>query len=579
MPDLARPFALFPCAATGGARLFDRPVGCIAAGDAAEVGPALTRLAEAGRAGLWAAGGLAYEAGLALEPRLLPLAAETGDAAPRLWFGLFERAQPLAPEALAALFDSAGPARIGEPAPAVAEAAHAAAVAHAKALIAAGDIYQVNLTFPVDVPVAGHPVAIFARLWRDGRPPHAALVFTGARWWLSLSPELFFTCAAGQLTTRPMKGTAARAKNRAENLMIVDLLRNDLARVAVPGSVAVPSLFAVETYPSIHQMTSTVTARLAPGRTAIDALAALFPCGSITGAPKIRAMEVIAALEPAPRGIYCGSIGWIAPGGRDAAFNVAIRTLDLAPGAATARLGLGSGIVADSVADGEWAESLEKGRFLGPSRPASLLETMRRDAGGQVPLLDRHLDRLAASAARFGFACDRAAVAAAIAALPVAATPGRLRLKLSARGAFALQLGALPAPWPDPVPVALVPLSTAPGDWRLAHKTSDRAPYEAALAVARALGAAEALLVRTDGLVTEGATTSLFVDRKGTLLTPPVALGLLPGVLRQSLLEQGRAREAPLTAADVATASADSRLFIGNALRGLAPAQLLQLSA
>lgn len=591
MPDFARPFALFPCAATGGARLFTEPVEAIEARRIGEVGPALERLAERTRAGLWAAGGLAYEAGFALEPRLRPLA-PAGDA-PLLWFGLFERERALAPDRLAELLDGAGPARIGRPRPLVAEADHAAGVARARALIAAGDIYQVNLTFPVEVAASGHPLAIFARLWRDGRPPHAALLFTGARFWISLSPELFFTSEKGLLTARPMKGTAPRAggpaadaaaaaalardpKNRAENLMIVDLLRNDLARVAVAGSVAVPALFTVETYPSIHQLTSTVTARLASGRTAVDAIRALFPCGSVTGAPKIRAMEVISGLEPAPRSIYCGSIGWIAPGGQDAAFNVAIRTLDCAPGAATARLGLGSGIVADSSPEDEWAECLAKARFLAPSRPASLLETMRREADGTVPLLERHLARLCASAARFGVPCDRAAIAAAIAALPPPGAPARLRLKLSASGALALQQGPLPPPWPDPLPVALVSLEAEPADWRLAHKTSARAPYERALAVARAGGAHEALLVRADGLVTEGTTTSLFVEQGGILLTPPLGAGLLPGVLRADLVATGRASEAPLSRIEVETASAEGRLFIGNALRGLAPARLVQ---
>ncbi|MFN3592894.1 MAG: aminotransferase class IV, partial [Thermaurantiacus sp.] len=279
--------------------------------------------------------------------------------------------------------------------------------------------------------------------------------------------------------------------------------------------------------------------------------------------------------ETTPRGVYTGTIGVVLPH-RQAQFNVAIRTLELAPGARSARLGLGSGIVADSVAAAEWAECLAKARFLAPSRPASLLETMRREADGETRRLSRHLDRLCASAARFGFPADRAKIEAAIAAVPPPGAPARLRLKLSHSGAFALQQGPLPPAWAEPVPVALVPLPTGPDDWRLAHKTSAREPYESALAAARAGGAAEALLVRADGLVTEGAATSLFVDADGALLTPPLALGLLPGVLRAELLACTRAREEELSAGDVQAASAEGRLFVGNALRGLMPARLVQ---
>ena len=592
MIDPVAPFLLFPDQA-GGARLFAHPCAILCAETASEVGPLLARLASATAAErLWAAGGLTFEAGLALEPRLARLLETRPSEGPLAWFGLFEEARTLAPAELAAFLDRFGHARVGGALPAVTEAGHARAVARARALIAAGDIYQVNLTFPARVPVSGHPVAIFARLFRDGRPPYAALVQTGRAWWLSLSPELFLKAEDGRLETRPMKGTAPRGgdaradaaaaealaadpKNRAENLMIVDLLRHDLARVAVPGSVAVPQLFAVETYPSVHQMTSTVVGWLPPSATVVEALSALFPCGSVTGAPKIRAIEVIAALEPSPRGIYCGAIGWIAPGGRDARFNVAIRTLALAPGARMAVLGLGSGIVADSQPASEWAECLEKARFLGCARPASLLETMRREPDGSIPRLGLHLARLARSAERFGFPPPRGAVEAALARLPALSVPARVRLKLAASGAVAIQQGPIPPLPPLPVPAALVPLLAEPGDWRLRHKTSDRAPYEEAACLARARGGAEAILERPDGAVTEATAASLFVRVKDRLLTPPLSLGLLPGVLRTELLACGRAEEARLTAADVRAASEDGRLFLGNALRGLFPARLV----
>ena len=245
----------------------------------------------------------------------------------------------------------------------------------------AGDIYQANLTFPCAVAVPENPLALYAALRDRAGAGHGAVLFTGEDWLLSFSPELFFTLEAGVLTARPMKGTAARGadsasdaaamaqlqadpKQRAENLMIVDLLRNDLSRIAEAGSVVTPDLFHVESYPTVHQMTSTIKARLRAGLGPVDVLRAIFPCGSITGAPKLRAMEVIHEVETGPRGAYTGSIGCISPEG-DAAFNVAIRTISVNEGSRLGRFGLGSGVVADSVMQAEWDECLEKGKFLG----------------------------------------------------------------------------------------------------------------------------------------------------------------------------------------------------------------------
>ena len=284
-----------------------------------------------------------------------------------------------------------------------------------------------------------------------------------------------------------MKGTAARgatldedrsaiarlagdAKQRAENLMIVDLVRNDLSRVARAGSVAAPALFTVETYPTIHQMVSDVTGELASGCDAIDAIEALFPCGSITGAPKIRASEVIAAVEAAPRGIYTGAIGRIDPGG-DAMFNVAIRTLAIGAGRAT--LGLGSGIVADSRAREEWAECLAKGAFVtAGQRPFDLIETMAFDPEEGIALLDRHLARMKASALAFGYPFDRHATRNELQAATFRLRDRRrIRLLLAPSGAIAIHVSPLPAT-PPQVSVAIVPHQVAPCDFRLHHKTS-----------------------------------------------------------------------------------------------------------
>jgi para-aminobenzoate synthetase/4-amino-4-deoxychorismate lyase len=273
-------------------------------------------------------------------------------------------------------------------------------------------------------------------------------------------------------------------------------------------------------------------------------------------------MEVIAQTEGAARGLYTGSLGWIGPGARTARFAVAIRTLEVA--GREARLGLGSGIVADSLAEAEWAECLAKARFLQPSAPRTLIETLRLEPGGAVRLA-LHLDRMQHSAARFGFAFDRAALEARVAGLRVA-RPRRLRLLLGMQGAVALQLSPMPAPVTEPAEVALVPLPLAPDDWRLAHKSGDRGFYDDAR---RACGAFECLFVRADGRLTEGSFTSLFVERDGVLLTPPLADGLLPGVLRAELLAAGKAVEAELCAADLGHG-----FLLGNSLRGLFAARL-----
>ena len=365
------------------ARLYRDPVSIIAAYRLEEVQPALDRIAEAGEAGLHAAGYMSYEAGLALEDRLAPLARRhhiRPGSAPLLWFGLFDGLRFIKPEAVQALLPDPSGVRIEPLQPLIQEDAYYAAFDRVQEYIRAGDIYQVNLTFPCATRFHGDLMALYAAVRPRQRAGYGGVIRTGSHDILSFSPELFFTCVRGQLTARPMKGTAVRSadahrdallareletdpKQRAENLMIVDLLRNDLSRVSRAGTVTVPDLFHVESYPTVHQMVSTIRARLLPGLSPVDVLRVLFPCGSITGAPKVRAMEIIGEVEPFPRGVYTGAVGWIDPDG-DAAFNVAIRTICVEEGRPEGLLGLGSGIIADSDAASEWAECLAKGRFL-----------------------------------------------------------------------------------------------------------------------------------------------------------------------------------------------------------------------
>jgi para-aminobenzoate synthetase/4-amino-4-deoxychorismate lyase len=573
-----QPFILLDDARPGGspARLYRAPLRVIVADTPADVPAALAALRAARCDGLHAAGYLTYEAGAALQPRAPVLPGE----GPVLWFGMFDRFDQIAPDAVLALLPDPAGAWAGAPRPAIDRATYDSRLARVEALIEAGDIYQANLTYRAAVAMQGDPLALYARLRAASHAGYGAIVATGARTFLSLSPELFFALEDDRLTCRPMKGTAPRgatpeenralaaalagdAKQRAENLMIVDLMRNDLSRIAVPGSVAVPTLFAVETYPTVLQMTSTVTATLDPGRDAIDVIAALFPCGSITGAPKSRAMEVIAEVEAAPRGLYTGSIGRIDADG-DAMFNVAIRTLAITDG--TASLGLGSGIVADSTAGEEWAECAAKGAFVtAGQRRFDLIETMAFDPEAGIPRLERHLARMKASADALGFTFDRHDARNELQAATFRLrTARRIRLVLATSGAVAIEVSPLPAAPAGAVPVAVVPLPVAARDFRLRHKTSDRAFYDTART---ASGAFEAIFVDPHGYLTEGSFTSLFVAREGTLVTPPLSRGLLPGVLRAELIDAGRAVEGELTPADLA-----GEFFIGNALRGLIPA-------
>ena len=601
-----QPFILLDDARSPGAsdaRLYRAPAECVVARRADQVAPALERIAALAAQGFDLAGHIAYEAGYALEPRLTPLLAKRNGAnGPLLWFGAFKGYETIpaadVPERLRALSD--GPAAsLGPMEPQLSPGGYARAFAKLQQAIEAGDIYQANFTFPLQGSWRGDPVALYAAIRPAAAAGYGGIVFDGSHWLLSFSPELFFALREGAAMVKPMKGTRPRGldaaedtrlardlatseKDRAENLMIVDLMRNDLSRVAEPGSVRVEQPFSVETYPTVHQMVSTIRASLLPSLGATDMLRALFPCGSVTGTPKIRAQELIAEAERDARGAYCGAIGRIDASG-DSAFNVAIRTMRLTPGenggqniGGKAVLGVGSAIVADSQCMAEWRECLLKGGFVrqavGEVSAADfdLIEKMAFAPITGIPLLELHLERMKASAAELGFSFDRHALRNAIQALCFdAERAGALRLVVARSGSCSLELSPLPPPLPDPAPCAVLYLPVSQGDWRLRHKCSDRSFYEAGLAAARGAGAAEALFIRDDGLLTEGTFTNLFVERDGRLLTPPARLGLLPGVLRRSLIEQGRAVEAELRLDDL-----EHGFFIGNALRGLMPARL-----
>jgi para-aminobenzoate synthetase/4-amino-4-deoxychorismate lyase len=399
---------------------------------------------------------------------------------------------------------------------------------------------------------------------------------------LSLSPELFFRIEGDRIVTRPMKGTMPRGldvaedekaarrlqrdeKNRSEHVMIVDLLRNDLGRICTMGSVRVEDIFSIEKYETLLQMTSTVTGTLRRGLSYYEIFRAMFPSGSITGAPKIRTMQIIHELEQLPRGIYTGAIGHISPDG-SSTFNVAIRTLVLKDG--EARMGVGGGIVADSVPSDEYRECLLKTEFLvRPTRNFQLIETILWD--GDFSLLAMHLDRLESSAKYFSFPCDRGAISAQLieaSNLFRSEQRYRVRLLLNATGNATVSA----TEYTLDAPTGLIRLSThrtSSKDVFLRHKTTQRNLYESQYAEARANGFEDTIFLNERDEITEGAISNIFIRQSGSLLTPPLSSGVLPGVFRRHLLETtAGADEHVLKLADLQSADA---VFLCNSVRGL----------
>lgn len=485
--------------------------------------------------------------------------------------------------------------------------AYAEAIARIHDYIEAGDTYQVNFTQRLRFSAFGDPAAFYAALRAAQPVPFGVLAqLPGDGWVLSLSPELFVEHdGAGHLVARPMKGTAPRsgdaeedaraarrlaadAKNRAENVMIVDLLRNDLGRVAVPGSVAVPDRFVVQPFGRVLQMTSTVTATVRPDTGFGALMRALFPCGSITGAPKRRTMQIIAELESAPRGLYTGAIGWmdapVGPGGCGAfGMSVAIRTLVLGPrghdGLRRGEMGVGGGIVHDSVADDEYAECGWKARFLTGHDPGfTLFETMHAH-DGFVLHRERHLSRLGHSAATFGYALDLPAARAALQAEAARLGDGdwRLRMSVGKAGTLAFASGALVPLAETIVTLDLADTPLPDADPMRRHKTSARATFDAGWQAAERAGGFDRLFFNTRDELLEGGRSSVFLKVDGRWLTPPLSADILPGVMRAVVLEAGDAlidgpvEEGVVTREMVRRAGA---IVIANALRGTMRARL-----
>ncbi len=572
----------------GSALVFPRADRVLVAREPDEVVPLLAEVERATAGGAWAFGYLAYEAAAGLDPGLAVPSRAPGETLPLAVFGLTGEVTtppPIAPPPGRARDYAAGPWRHGWT-----PDGHRDAVAAVRASIAAGDAYQLNLTVRMHAPVTGDLEQLYADLASGQRGSWAAFLDVGSHVVASASPELFFDWTGDLLRTRPMKGTARRGatpaeddvarrsllasdKERAENLMIVDLLRNDLGRIAEVGSVEVPTLFRAERYETVWQLTSDVTARPRPDVGLVEVFRALFPSGSVTGAPKQRTMELIRELEPDPRGVYCGAIGVVAPPGQAfrARFSVAIRTVTVERATGTAVYGTGGGITWSSDAAAEHDELLAKAAILtAPYEEFALLETMARTPGGGVRNLERHLARLADSATWAGFPLDLPAARRRLAEVAAEPAPARVRLVLRRDGELEVGTGPPPVPASGPVRLAVDDVPVDADDVWLRHKTTRRTVY--AERAARWPDADDVVLVSSRGEVTETTIANLAVRLDGRWWTPPVSAGCLPGVERGRLVDEGVLHERRLTPDDLAAAEG---LAVVNSLRGWRAAVLL----
>jgi para-aminobenzoate synthetase / 4-amino-4-deoxychorismate lyase len=559
---------------------FSGYVSTLSALTADQVVAVLEQAEAATQQGLYAVGFVAYEAARTLNPHLPSMPPR--DGLPLVWFSLFRKRQCVTVgDGLPTGFTEAP-----QLAPAGSQSEYEIAISRIHTAIEQGQTYQINYTFPLQGHWQGNPLQLYRSLLNAQQPAFGAFLDIGSHTVISTSPELFFSIKDGLITTRPMKGTAPRgrfpaedqtlqeqlqqsSKEQAENLMIVDLLRNDLGQIAETGSVAVDTLFSVEQYPTVHQMTSTVSARLLPDVGLVQIFKALFPCGSVTGAPKRRSMEIISRLEQQPRGIYCGAIGYLAPKG-EACFSVAIRTLLLEKQTGQISMGVGSGITWGSDPRAEYAECLNKAAFLRPQSQPKLLESLLLE-DEQYPRLERHLDRLGWSANRLGYRCDRKQIRQTLLD-HAAGTTGqhKTRLLLAQDGSYQIESAPL-LQIQQQLKVALATTPVDPTDLLLYLKTDQRERYDQARLEHPA--ADEVLLCNDRRELTEGSFTNLVLKLDNRMVTPPLASGLLPGIMRQELLEQGTIVEQLLYPQDLQRIE---EIWLINSVRGWLRAKLIK---
>ncbi len=584
----------------GHAWIYRDPVAIVECAEPEHFFDRLEELQQRVDSGLYAAGCFSYEVGYLFENRLTPYLPAPREF-PLLWFGLFEQREKLAgPDRDRFWADQTKgrSGRIANPMPIVGEAKYRKVFSTIMNYLAAGDVYQINYTFPLHTKVSGDPLALHGRLRLAQPVPYGAFISNKTFCLSCHSPELFFKKEGSAIQTKPMKGTMRRGataqqdddlrqlladdpKSKAENLMIVDLVRNDLSRIAVPNSVKVDHLFEIETYRSVIQMTTTISASLPDKTTLKDILGALYPCGSVTGAPKIRAMEIIRELEAVPRGSYTGAIGHITPQG-DMCFNVPIRTLFI-DHEGHASFPVGSGIVADSDVDAEYSECFLKSRFLHDRiESPSLIETMRWQSGSGYWLLRYHLDRLFESAKYFLYPCDPDAIDELLEAEADKLDPAqnwRVRLLVSPAGNLSVTATpiAIPAADDDMPTITFARQTVRSDDPLLRHKTTHRQFHDDAYEIeAVSAGHRDVLFCNEKDEVTECSRHNIFIISGDTLVTPPLASGLLPGTLRAALIDSPDSpiSEKVLSRDEVLKAK---HIYVGNAVSGLTEVRLVNI--
>lgn len=549
---------------------FQHPVRVIAAHKVEDVLPCFQLVQEAVEKGYYAAGYLSYESAPAFDPAFK---VKSRGSLPLLWFGIFSKPVPQQ-------ISSNGYFSVSEWKPAITMEEYNQAISSIKKSIQYGNTYQTNYTIRLHSHFSGDSLAFYSRLKKAQSSNYCAYIHTGEHSILSASPELFFHLDKGKITTRPMKGTVKRGasfeedeknanwlhqseKNRAENLMIVDLLRNDLGMVAESGSVEVEKLFEIEQYPTVHQMTSTISAKVAENTTLEDIFKALFPCGSITGAPKVSTMNIIADLESEPREVYCGAIGYITPD-KEAIFNVPIRTVLIDHSTGSAVYGVGGGVTWDSTSEGEYHEILAKAKLL-EEKPSEyqLLESLLLDNGDYF-LLEEHLKRLENSARYFGFPNEVERIKKSL--IEYGEIKGnmmiKVRLLLDADGKWTIE--GQPIKKQDAV--LKVVLADEPVDKTnpfLYHKTTNREIYEK-FQKHKPAEAFDVLLWNQDGEITEFTNGNVVLEINGVRWTPPVSSGLLAGTFRDRLIHKGEIQEKTLTHSDLKKAT---RVWFINSVR------------
>ena len=567
-------------------RFYKDPIDIITIYDSNSIRVAMQKLLHYHGNGYHLAGYLSYELGMHLESKLNVLGSEISDE-PLMHFGVFNSFSEHAP--IDCLYTSENIDLKLKPS--WTEAEYKKKFERTMTYIRQGDAYQVNLTFPMRATFKKSARTLYSAFRSRQKGSYGGIIsLTGGPEIISHSPELFFSKFGKKITMRPMKGTRPRAKtaeadnklkknmkldekSQAENLMIVDLLRNDLSRISDTGSVKVPELFSLETYPTLHQMTSQVISKLKDSQNFIDIFKGLFPCGSVTGAPKIRAMEIINELEDSDRGAYCGSIGYIDPKGT-ACFNVCIRTIILKEG--ELRYNVGSGLVMDSVASDEYAECILKADVL-KKQNSEILETFLWQPGTGIKNFIQHKKRLIKTANELKYPFKDVNFQNAIKSIKSVDKPQRVRLALNNLGEFNIQQSDYePYQINSEVTFSLskYPLSDKVQVTR--HKVSDRNFYDGERNRIRQLtGADEVIFLNNKNEICEGSYTSIFIKKNGFLVTPPLSSGLLPGILRAELLEKKQTIEGILTITDIIEAD---EVFLGNSLRGLMKAKLLHVS-